>query len=102
MFVVNAAEVLLIFFELGRHIRKETGEKPYTCDIYKKCIRANRKLPCRDAYTPEKNSIFVKYALCVFRVVRILPDTDIRIQRESRERVKVFYTAKLTMYVLIQ
>jgi hypothetical protein len=30
MFVIDAPEVLLLFFDLGRHGRTETGEKLYT------------------------------------------------------------------------
>jgi hypothetical protein len=68
----------------------------------KKSIHANRKLLDRDVRAPEKNSLFVKYEVCVFRIVRTLPDTNPRIQGEIRERVIVLRTAALTMYVLVQ
>ena len=55
MFIVNAAEVLLVIFDLGRHIRAETGEKPYTCDICKKMYSRQSNVALqRRIYTGEK------------------------------------------------
>jgi hypothetical protein len=38
MLVINATEVLLVIFDLGRHDRTNNGEKTYACDILKKKV----------------------------------------------------------------
>jgi hypothetical protein len=47
-------------------------------------------------------TVFVKYAICVFRIECSLPGTNTHIQGESRERVMVLCTVALTMCVLVQ